>query len=380
MNVYGITNCDTVKEARAWLAQRGVSHRFVDFKKMPPTRDQLAAWCAAAGWQTLLNRRGTTWKKLEPEAQARVIDAHVGDRRHGRQSDGDPATGGGIRRGHPGRLRSAASGTGRSRRDASPPQAQLRAARGALNRWPTPSVRSSGASSASSSAGLPAASPAGRLLGARSRWRAPARRRRRSSAWSSRPPSGSASRSLLRSARHRPVKRRRSSPRSPTRCLPRYDGGSPLAPITDWHAGFDVAARVRRAARDRAAARRARLAAGRPQDRLHQPHDLAALRRVPADVGARVARDGRCTRPTAAPRFRSRAPPSRASSPRSCSDLCGPVPVTDDARDVLRAVDWIAPGFEIVQSHFPGWKFKAPDCTAAFGLHAALVVGHAARR
>ena len=55
--------------------------------------------------------------------------------------------------------------------------------------------------------------------------------------------------------------------------------------------------------------------------------------------------------------------------------LNGPVPITDDARDVLRAVAWIAPGFEIVQSHFPGWKFKAPDCTAAFGLHAALVVG-----
>ena len=75
MNVYGITNCDTVKEARAWLAQRGVSHRFVDFKKAPPTKSQLEGWCAAAGWQTLLNRRGTTWKKLEPEAQARVVDA-----------------------------------------------------------------------------------------------------------------------------------------------------------------------------------------------------------------------------------------------------------------------------------------------------------------
>ncbi len=74
MNVYGITNCDTVKEARQWLAQRGVLHRFVDFKKTPPTREKLAAWCAAAGWQTILNRRGTTWKKLEPEDQARVID------------------------------------------------------------------------------------------------------------------------------------------------------------------------------------------------------------------------------------------------------------------------------------------------------------------
>ena len=55
--------------------------------------------------------------------------------------------------------------------------------------------------------------------------------------------------------------------------------------------------------------------------------------------------------------------------------LRGPVPIGSDAREVLRAVSWIAPGFEIVQSHFPDWKFKAPDCTAAFGLHAALVVG-----
>jgi 2-oxo-3-hexenedioate decarboxylase len=55
--------------------------------------------------------------------------------------------------------------------------------------------------------------------------------------------------------------------------------------------------------------------------------------------------------------------------------LRAPVPPTDDARVVLRAVEWIAPGFEIVQSHFPGWKFTSPDCTAAFGLHRALVVG-----
>ena len=51
------------------------------------------------------------------------------------------------------------------------------------------------------------------------------------------------------------------------------------------------------------------------------------------------------------------------------------VPVTGDARTVLEAVDWVAPGFEIVQSHFPEWKFQAADCTAAFGLHGALIVG-----
>lgn len=47
----------------------------------------------------------------------------------------------------------------------------------------------------------------------------------------------------------------------------------------------------------------------------------------------------------------------------------------DDPPDVLECVEWIAPGFEIVQSHFPGWKFAAADCTAAFGLHGALIVG-----
>lgn len=51
------------------------------------------------------------------------------------------------------------------------------------------------------------------------------------------------------------------------------------------------------------------------------------------------------------------------------------VPVDGDGEAVLAAVEWMAPGFEIVQSHFPGWKFTAADCTAAFGLHGALVVG-----
>jgi 2-keto-4-pentenoate hydratase len=55
--------------------------------------------------------------------------------------------------------------------------------------------------------------------------------------------------------------------------------------------------------------------------------------------------------------------------------LKAPVPPSADARQVLRCVEWLAPGFEIVQSHFPDWKFAAPDCTAAFGLHAALLVG-----
>ncbi len=55
--------------------------------------------------------------------------------------------------------------------------------------------------------------------------------------------------------------------------------------------------------------------------------------------------------------------------------LKGPVPLSDDAVRVLESVEWIAPGFEIVQSHFPEWRFAAADCTAAFGLHGALVIG-----
>lgn len=55
--------------------------------------------------------------------------------------------------------------------------------------------------------------------------------------------------------------------------------------------------------------------------------------------------------------------------------LKAPVAGDSDAAAVLASTDWIAPGFEIVQSHFPDWKFTAADCTAAFGLHGALVVG-----
>jgi len=55
--------------------------------------------------------------------------------------------------------------------------------------------------------------------------------------------------------------------------------------------------------------------------------------------------------------------------------LAAPLPAAGGAREMLDAVAWIAAGFEIVHSVFPGWRFRAPDCTAAFGLHARLVVG-----
>ena len=73
--VHGLSQCDTVKRARRWLETQGVDYRFVDFKKTPPSAAQIAAWAEAVGWETLLNQRGTTWRKLGAATQAGVVDA-----------------------------------------------------------------------------------------------------------------------------------------------------------------------------------------------------------------------------------------------------------------------------------------------------------------
>jgi arsenate reductase len=73
--LYGIPNCDTVKRARDWLATHGVAHEFHDFKKAGVPADRLQAWVDAAGWERVLNRKGTTWRKLDPAQQASVVDA-----------------------------------------------------------------------------------------------------------------------------------------------------------------------------------------------------------------------------------------------------------------------------------------------------------------
>jgi Spx/MgsR family transcriptional regulator len=75
MIVYGITNCDTVKRARAWLDQRGTGYAFHDFKRSGVPGPRLDAWLEAAGWEALVNRKGTTWRKLDAAAQERVTDA-----------------------------------------------------------------------------------------------------------------------------------------------------------------------------------------------------------------------------------------------------------------------------------------------------------------
>ncbi len=72
VTVFGIPNCDTVKKARTWLAEHQVNFEFHDFKKLGVPADQLPQWLAAVGWDKLVNRKGSTWRKLSPEAQAEV--------------------------------------------------------------------------------------------------------------------------------------------------------------------------------------------------------------------------------------------------------------------------------------------------------------------
>jgi len=72
--VYGIPNCDTVKKARDWLDAKGLAYTFHDYKKLGADPAKLADWVAAAGWEVLLNRAGTTFRKL-PDTDKQGLDA-----------------------------------------------------------------------------------------------------------------------------------------------------------------------------------------------------------------------------------------------------------------------------------------------------------------
>lgn len=71
---YGIPNCDTVKKARVWLDGQGIGYTFHDYKKQGADPVRLARWVEQAGWEKVLNRAGTTFKKL-PEADRQDLDA-----------------------------------------------------------------------------------------------------------------------------------------------------------------------------------------------------------------------------------------------------------------------------------------------------------------
>ena len=73
--MYGIKNCDTVKKARAWLEKNGVAYDFHDYKTAGIDRAQLERWSKRVGWETLLNRAGTTFKKLPEKDRAGLTES-----------------------------------------------------------------------------------------------------------------------------------------------------------------------------------------------------------------------------------------------------------------------------------------------------------------
>jgi arsenate reductase len=74
ITIYGIKNCDTMKKARTWLDNHGVDYSFHDYKTVGIERERLEQWCETVGWETLLNRAGTTFRKL-PDTDKASVDA-----------------------------------------------------------------------------------------------------------------------------------------------------------------------------------------------------------------------------------------------------------------------------------------------------------------
>ena len=74
VTIYGIKNCDTMKKARAWLEAQGIDYAFHDYKTAGIDRERLEGWCAELGWENVLNRAGSTFRKL-PEADKAALDA-----------------------------------------------------------------------------------------------------------------------------------------------------------------------------------------------------------------------------------------------------------------------------------------------------------------
>jgi arsenate reductase len=74
VTIYGIKNCDTMKKARAWLDKHGVAYEFHDYKTAGIEPERLERWCKTVGWEPLLNRAGTTFRKL-PDKDKQALDA-----------------------------------------------------------------------------------------------------------------------------------------------------------------------------------------------------------------------------------------------------------------------------------------------------------------
>ena len=72
--IYGIPNCDTTKKAMAWLKKNNIAFSFHDYKLQGISKEKLGAWCSKRGWETIFNKRSTTWRELPAIEQQKVID------------------------------------------------------------------------------------------------------------------------------------------------------------------------------------------------------------------------------------------------------------------------------------------------------------------
>lgn len=72
--MYGIPNCDTIRKARKWLQQHAVNYRFHDYRKQGTDETQLKSWVDELGWEKLINKRGTSWRKLDEPTKAGMND------------------------------------------------------------------------------------------------------------------------------------------------------------------------------------------------------------------------------------------------------------------------------------------------------------------
>ena len=75
IKMYGIPNCDTIKKARKWLKDNGIDYDFHDYKKSDIPEKELKLWVKTIGWEILLNRRGTTWRKLDDSVKENIDEA-----------------------------------------------------------------------------------------------------------------------------------------------------------------------------------------------------------------------------------------------------------------------------------------------------------------
>ena len=75
ITIYGIPHCDTIKKTITWFKEKNIAFEFHDYKKSGITKEQLTAWCKQVGWETILNKKSTSWRELDAATQEKITTA-----------------------------------------------------------------------------------------------------------------------------------------------------------------------------------------------------------------------------------------------------------------------------------------------------------------